>query len=138
MTDRGETGTTHFFLTGFFSKGFHSNGLIFASIEDMCKEKTCTEYLMKISIFQEVMNKRNLRKEIRVNGFGEREKNLKIMGFFLHDKNNMTTKGAKIQAKIFISGGEKGICSLEVNHIQLTNYVRLVHQILLTDYSSFS
>ena len=55
------------------------------------------------------------------------------MGFFLHDKNNMTIKGAKIQAKIFISGGEKRICSLGVNHIQLTNYVRLVHQILLTD-----
>ena len=31
------------------------------------------------------------------------------MGFFLHDKNNMTIKGAKIQAKISISGGEKGI-----------------------------
>ena len=59
-------------------------------------------------------------------------------GIFLHDKNNMTIKGAKIQAKISISGGEKGICSLGVNHIQLTNYVKLVHQILLTDYSSFS
>ena len=37
------------------------------------------------------------------------EKNLKIMGFFLHDKNNMTIIGAKIQAKISISGGEKGV-----------------------------
>ena len=50
----------------------------------------------------------------------------------------MTIKGAKIQAKISISGGEKGMCYLGVNHFQLTNYVRLVHQILLTDYSSFS
>ena len=81
---------------------------------------------------------KEFEKEIRVNGFWEREKNLKIMGFFLHDKNNMTIKGAKIQAKISTSGGEMGICSLGVNHIQLTNYVKLVHQILLTDYSSFS
>ena len=29
-------------------------------------------------------------------------------GIFLHDKNNITIKGAKIQAKISISGGEKG------------------------------
>ena len=112
--------------------------LIFAPMEDMCKEKTCAKYLRKISIFQEVMNKRNLKREIRVNGFWERGKNLKIMGFFLHDWNNMTIKGAKIQAKISTSGGEMGICSLGVNHIQLTNYVKLVHQILLTDYSSFS
>ena len=32
--------------------------------------------------------------------FESGKKNLKIMGFFLHDKNNMTIKGAKIQAKI--------------------------------------
>ena len=60
---------------------------------------------------------KEFEKEIRVNGFWERKKNLKIMGFFLYDKNNMTIKGAKIQAKISISGGEKGICSLGVNHI---------------------
>ena len=81
---------------------------------------------------------KEFEKEIRVNGFWERKKNLKIMGFFLHDKNNMTIKGAKIQAKISVNGGEKGICSLGVNHIPLTNYVRLVYQILLTDYSLFS
>ena len=59
-------------------------------------------------------------------------------GIFLHDKNNMTIKGAKIQVKICISWGEKGICLLGVNHIQLTNYVRLVHKILLMHDSLFS
>ena len=69
MTDRGETGTTHFSLTGFFSKGFHSNGLIFAPMEDMCKEKTCAKYLRKISIFQGSYEQKEFEKEIRVNGF---------------------------------------------------------------------
>ena len=51
---------------------------------------------------------KEFEKEIRVNGFSERKKNLKIMGFFLHDKNNMTIKGAKIQAKISVNGGKRG------------------------------
>ena len=51
---------------------------------------------------------KEFEKEIRVNGFWERKKNLKIMGFFLHDKNNMTIKGSKIGTKILKSGGEKG------------------------------
>ena len=63
MTDGGETGTTHFSLPGFFSKVFHSNDLIFVPMEDMSKEKTCAKYLRKISIFQEVMNKRNLKRK---------------------------------------------------------------------------
>ena len=71
MTGRGETGTTHFSLTGFFSKGSHSNGLIY----DGCV------YVYKMSIeninFPGSNEQKEFEKEIRVNGFWERGKNLK-------------------------------------------------------------
>ena len=66
MTDRGETGTAHFFLTGFFSKGCPSNGLIFAPMEDMCID-VCQISKENIN-FPGSYEQKEFEKEIRVNG----------------------------------------------------------------------
>ena len=66
MTDRGETGTTRFSLTGFFSKGSHLNGMIFAPMEEMCK--VCQISKENIN-FPESYEQKEFEKDIRVNGF---------------------------------------------------------------------
>ena len=69
MTDRGETGTIHFSLTGFSSKGFHSNCLIFASMRDMCKEKDVCQISKENINFPGSYEQKEFEKEIRLNGF---------------------------------------------------------------------